>query len=121
MATVANGVDLMSLSPFDGEKHMGSINIQTAASRNLVLTASSSFKRLTDLQRQVEEDKLYQAFAQTLSRLIQTSRTLADLASSIASLADHAYDVRRLDIVASASQLILSLPSSNEVETVGRF
>ena len=54
----------MSFSPFDGEKHMGSINMQTAASKNLVFTVPSSSERFAGVERRPSFCGLYQAITQ---------------------------------------------------------
>ena len=111
----------MSLSPFEGEKHIGSASIQTAASKSLILTDFSSFKRLAELEKRVSYGGLYQASVQTLSRGLQSNQALADFATRLASMADHAYLIREFEFVGYAGQLLLSLPLSRQAESMGHY
>lgn len=111
----------MSLSPGECENHIGSARIQTAASNNFVLTAFSSFERLAECQSYLGHAGLYQEIAQTLIRGLNTNRALGNLAAKLASVADHAHSLRRLDIVNHAGQLMLTLPLSRELESVAQY
>ncbi len=120
-ATVANGVELVSLSPIEGESHIGSASMHTTATSNLFLTESSSFKRLAELENRVSHAGLYQGIARTLTRVFHAERALTDLATKLASVGDHAYAIRQPDIVGDVGLLLLSLPRSQQVESAGYY
>ena len=111
----------MSLSPIEGENHIGSASMQKAASSNLVLTDFSSFKRLAELEKRVSHAGLYQGIARAHIRDFHTERALTDLASKLASVGDYAYSIRRPDIVGNVGLLLLSLPLSGQVESAGYY
>lgn len=119
IATVTNGVDLMP--PFEYEKNIGSASMQTVAKSNLVLMSSFSFKRVAGPAKRPSAAALYQAITRKLTDVYYTSRNLQDLASSLTSVADNTYDIRRLDLVARASQLMLALSFSRQFEIAGQF
>jgi len=118
-ATVTNGVDLMP--SFEYEKNIGSASMQTVAKSNLVLMSSFSFKRVAGPARRPSAAALYQAITLKLTNVNYTSRNLLELASSLTSAADYAYDIRRLDLVAGASHLMLALSFSRQFEIAGQF
>ncbi|MEK6320704.1 MAG: hypothetical protein AABN33_03360 [Acidobacteriota bacterium] len=111
----------MSLSTLDGEKHIGSATMQIATSNNLILTDFFSFKRLAELQRRDGHAGLYQGIAQTLIAGFHTKQALANLVTSLVSIADQAHTIRRLDVVGCVGQLLLSLPLPRQLETVGHY
>jgi tetratricopeptide (TPR) repeat protein len=121
MATMANGAELVILSPLEGENHIGSASRQTTASNNLVLTSFSSFKRLAEFEKRVSHAGLYQGIAQNLIRGLNTQQALADFAARVVSVADNAYAFRRLDIVGCVGQLLLWLPLSSQLEGIGNY
>src|SRR2546426_5291710 len=114
-ATVANGADVVSLSPLEVENHIGSISMHTAASNNLILTVNSSFKRLAEPEKLVSPAGLYQEIAQTLIRSLHKNQTLAALASQLASVADHAHSIHQSEVVDHVGRLLLSLPLSRQL------
>ena len=111
----------MNLSPVESENHIGTTSKHTAATSNLVLTDSSSFRRLAELEKRVSHAGLYQGIAQTLIRGFHTERALTDLATKLASVGDHAYSIRQPDIVGNVGQLLLSLPLSRHIESAGHY
>ena len=111
----------MSLSPLEGEKHIGSASMQTTASNNLVFNSLSSLKRLAEFEQQVSHARLYQGIAQNLIRGLNTKQALSSFAARVISVADNAYAFRRLDMVGCAGQLLLSLPISRQLESIGNY
>ena len=111
----------MSLSPLEGENHIGNASKHTAASNNLVLTSFSSLKRLAEFEQQVSHARLYQGIAQNLIRGLNTKQALSGFAARVISVADNAYAFRRLDMVGCAGQLLLSLPISRQLESIGNY
>ncbi len=120
-ATVANGVELVSLSPIEGENHIGSASMHTTATSNLVLTDLFSFKRLAEHDKRVSHAGLYQGIARTLIRGFHTERALTDLATKLTSIGDHAYSIRQPETVGDVGQLLLSLPLSRQMESAGAY
>lgn len=119
-ATDANGVELVTLSPFQSDDHVGSTSIQTAASNNLILTDVFSFKRLAELER-LSHAGLYQGIHRTLIRTFHTNRALTDIGTSLSGVADHAHILRRFDIVGYVGQVLSSLPFSPRLEGIGHY
>jgi hypothetical protein len=111
----------VSLSPVECENQIGNPSMQTAASNNLIFTYSSSSRRLAEGERFFSHAGLYQGIAQTLVRGIHTKQTLAELAARLVSAADEAYSIRRLDLVNSAGELLLHLPLSRRLESIGHY
>lgn len=111
----------MSLSPLEGENHIGSASMQTTASNNLVLTSFSSLKRLADLEKRVSHAGLYQGIAQNLIRGLKTSQALADFTARLASVADDAHQIRQFDVVGHVGRLLLNLPLFRHLESVGLY
>ena len=111
----------MSLSPLEGENHIGSASMQKAASSNLVLTDLSSFKRLAELEKRVSHAGLYQGIARARIRDFHTERALTYLATKLAFIGDYAYSIRQPDIVGDVGSLLLSLPLSRKVESAGHY
>jgi hypothetical protein len=64
---------------------------------------------------------LYQGIARAFIRGFHTERALADLATKLASVGDHAYSIRQPDIVGNVGLLLLSLPLSGQVESAGYY
>lgn len=118
---MANGVESVSLSPFEGENHIGSASMGTTASNNLVLPSFSSLKHLAEFERQLSHAGLYRGIGQKLIKGVHASQTLTDFATRLAPIADQAYSLRRLDVVGAAAQLLLNLPLSREWESAGHY
>jgi hypothetical protein len=115
-ATVANGVDVPNLALLEGESQIGSTSMNTLASSNLILTAFSSLKGLAELEEYFGHAGLYQGIPHALTRRFRKCQTLADLAATLASVADHAYDIRQFDIVGEVGRLLLSPPDVRQVQ-----
>jgi tetratricopeptide (TPR) repeat protein len=111
----------VSLSPLEGENHIGSASMQTTASNNLVLTSFSSLKRLAEFDKRVSHAGLYQGIAQNLTRGLNSRQALAEFAARVVSVADNAYAFRRLDIVSCMGHLLLWLPLSRQLESIGNY
>jgi hypothetical protein len=120
-ATVANGAELVSLSPLEGENHIGSASMHTTASNNLVFTSFSSLKRLAKPEERVSHAGLYQGIAQNLTRGLKTNQAFGEFAARLVSLADHAHLIRQFDIVGHVGQLLLHLPLSRQLEGLGDY
>ena len=118
--TVANGVEFVTLSPLEGENHIGSASMHTAASNSLVLTSFSSLKRLAEFAKRISHAGLYQGIAQNLIRGLKTNQDLAELTARLTSVADDAYLIRQFDIVGYVGRLLLNLPFSH-AERVGKY
>ena len=118
---MANGVEFVSLSPLEGEKHIGNASMQTTASNNLILTSFSSLKRLAKLETRVSHAGLYQGIAQNLIRGLKTNQALAEFAARLASVADHAHLMRQYDMVGYAGQLLLNLPLTRQPKGLGDY
>ena len=95
--------------------------MQTTASNNLVFNSLSSLKRLAEFEQQVSHARLYQGIAQNLIRGLNTKQALSSFAARVISVADNAYAFRRLDMVGCAGQLLLSLPISRQLESIGNY
>lgn len=119
-ATVTNGAELV-LTPLDVENHIGSASRNITASNSLIFTDFFSFKRLAELEQRVSYAGLYQEIARTLVTTFNTKKSLANLVNTLVSAADQAYAIRRLDVVSCVSKLLLSLPLSRRLETVGDY
>lgn len=111
----------MSLSTVECENQIGSASMQITANNNLVFTDSSSLKRLAECEKRFSHGGLYQGIAQALIRGVHTGQTLAHLATRLVSAADDAYSIRRLDLVSSAGELLLHLPLSRQLESIGHY
>lgn len=118
---MANGVGLLSLSPFEGDNHIGKANIKTVASNSLAFTVVSSFARLPQCERRVSHGGLYQWIAQTLIKGFQTNETVTGFANKLVAIADHAQILRRLDVVDRVGDFLLELPLPRQLERVGHF
>src|ERR1041385_4881263 len=89
--------------------------MQTTANTNLVLNGYSSSKPLAKFLNQNRQTGLYQQSA--VLWLIQRGYKQAEfrrLGQRLIALAEHAYALRRMDMVAQASLLIGSLPLARE-------
>lgn len=111
----------MTLSPLEGENHIGSASTQTAAKSNLILTPFPSYQRSGELERQISHAGFYQGIVQTLIRSFKRNLTSADLAAKLASIADHAHTSRQFDLVGCVGKLLLELPFSRRWESVAHY
>ena len=108
-AIVANGAELVSLSPIEDENHIGSTSMHTTATSNLVLTVLFSFKRLAELEKRVSQAGLYQGIARTFIRDFHTERALTGLATKLASVGDDVYSISQADIVGDVGAGVASI------------
>lgn len=120
-ATVANGVELVSFSPLEGENHIGSARRHIAANNNLIFTDFFSFNRVVEHDKRFSHGGLYQEIGRAVVRQFQSDQTLADFAGKLASVADHAYGTRQFDIVGYVGRLFLTLAPSRQLESVGQY
>lgn len=112
----------MSLLVQEAANYIGGASINMAASNNLVLTdISSSFKAVAGGERRFSHGGLYQGIAQGLLKRFHTKQSLRDFITSVASAADQALATRQYDRIGALSQLLLSLPLSEQVESVGHY
>ncbi len=109
------------MPPFEDEKHIGSANIQSVATSNLVFTVSFSFERFAGLEGPPSVSVLYHSIAEPIIRSLHTNQSVSGIARKLTSTAHQAYDFRRFDIVGDAGRLLLSLPPSSKSEAVGEF
>lgn len=110
----------MSLSTL-GKNHIDSAGMQPAASNNLVFPGLSSLKGLSEVETRLGRGALYQRIAQTLVGGFQTSQTVADFMATLALAGDHARSVHRFDFVDYVGRLLLELPLSRQLESVGHY
>jgi tetratricopeptide (TPR) repeat protein len=64
---------------------------------------------------------LYQEIGQNLIRGLRTNQALAELAARLASVADDAYLIRQFDVVDYVGRLLVNLPLSPQLESVGHY
>jgi tetratricopeptide (TPR) repeat protein len=101
---------------------MGSINMQTAAKKNLLnFTVLPSLKNLADIKPAIGQGEFYQQIAPRLVKGIYGKQLFRELAEMLMRLAHHAYTVRRTDVIEMASQILLSLPLPQEYRSVGLY
>lgn len=116
-----NGVGLVSLLVPKGEKYIGGASLNRAASKSLALSDISFLFRLAGGQRRYKHRGLYQGIAQGLLKGFHTKQSVWDFIKSVTWAADQAYATRQYDRIGALSQLLLSLPLSPQVESVGQY
>jgi tetratricopeptide (TPR) repeat protein len=94
--------------------------MQTAARSNLVLTEFFSLKGLSGVSPR-DQGALYQQFFSEIFKLSTRNETVSRLAQHLAETSHHAYDLRQLDTVWEASQMLLALPVSEQWKQVGNY
>ncbi len=72
-------------------------------------------------QRRFSQGGLYQGIARGLIKGFHTKRTLWDFIASITLAADQAHATRQYDLIGALGQLLLSLPLSPQVESIGHY
>ena len=95
--------------------------MQIAANNNLVLTEFPSLNGLADLRTTISFAKFYQQITRGVVKGFCTRQILAGLGNSLISLAEHAYSLRRMDVVEQAGGLLSNLPVGNRYRSVGRY
>ena len=118
---MANTVGLVGLSPVAGEKTTGRINMQTAASSNLILTDFSSLKRLADLENAISYGGFYQQLASELVKGIHARQFLRALGEELVVLVEHAHAFRQLDALERVSKVLQTAPLPRPYREVGLY
>ena len=95
--------------------------MEIATNRSFVLTELSSFEKLADLHAAIRHGEFYQVIAAALIEAGQIRHGYKRLGVRLATIAEHAYTVRRTDLLGSLSLAMLSLPLGSEFEGVGRY
>ena len=95
--------------------------MQTAASSNLVLIRYSSSKVLADLHNASGTDEFYQQIAQWLLKSISTEQAINGLGRRLIAIAHRAFTFRQIEIVEQASQMLMSLPLSDQYRSIGLY
>jgi hypothetical protein len=121
IATVANGTELICLSPVEGEKKIGSISMQTAAKSNLTRMSFSSFNRKAGWMPTIEKPELNQQISQAIIRRIHRRQSLTVLAEELVAVADQAFPFRQMDAVEQASDILLNLPLPREFKSIASY
>ena len=101
----------------EAENQNGRSSMQTAATNNLLLTGLSSLLPTRNAGARIGTSGLYQlvievAHSESLLRLTRTK---------LVALAEQAHAFRRMEILEAASQALLHLPGSRDLEYVGRY
>ena len=89
--------------------------MQTAATRNLVLTEFSSIVVLAGSQMPSSQGESYQQFLCELIKGVYNKNAVLRLADKLIDLADHAYQFRQMEQVGEISQLLSVLPHYESV------
>jgi len=89
--------------------------MQTAATRNLVLTEFPSIVVLAGSQMSSSQGESYQQFFYELIKGVYNKNAVLRLASKLIDLADHAYQFRQMEQVGEISQLLSALPHYESV------
>lgn len=89
--------------------------MQTAATRNLVLTEFSSIVVLAGSQMPSSQGEFYQQFLYELIKGGYNKNAVLRLADKLIDLADHAYQFRQMEQVGEISQLLSALPHYESV------
>ena len=95
--------------------------MQAAANSNLILTDLSSFKRLAGLQKDISHAAFYQHVLSELIRGVHRKQTFTELGNNLVALAEHAYGLRRTDVIEQVSQVLIKLLVGGECEGLGRY
>lgn len=95
--------------------------MQTVAKSNFVLTEVASLNWLAGLHKQTSHAAFYQQITRGLAKGFHTRQILAGLGDNLIALAEHAFKLRRVDIVEQASQFLLALPLSGEYQNIGLY
>lgn len=104
-----------------GENSIGGISLNRAASNSLVLTDTFSSSSLAAGQRRLNHSAFYQELTQSLVKGFHTRQSLLDFISKVVWTADQAYATRQYEKIGALSQILLSLPLSPQVESIGLF
>ncbi len=95
--------------------------MQTAASKSLVLTDSSSFKWFADSKGPISYAEFYQLIASELIRSVYHEQVLGGLGDRLVMLVERAHTFRQTDALKNISQLLVRLPLPRQYEAVGRY
>lgn len=111
----------MSLFVPGTENYSGGASVNGAAGNRLVLPDISSFDALTGGQGRFSHRGWYQGIAQGLIKGFHTKQSLRVFITNIARAADQAYATRQYDKIGALGQLLMSLPLSTQVQSVGHY
>lgn len=111
----------MSLLVPKVEDSTGGTSPNRAPGNSPVLTDTSSFSALTWTQRRPNHVGFHQGLAQGLLKGFRTKQSLLDFISKVALAADQAYRTRQYDKLGSLSQILLSLPLTPQIESIGHY
>jgi hypothetical protein len=96
--------------------------MQTAANNNLVLTDSSSFGLLADLQAAISKGAFYQRIASHLIiRCAHKEQFFRELGDKLVLSAEHSHAFRQIEMLERVSEALVTLPLPRECEAVGRY
>jgi hypothetical protein len=126
-ATAANGTDVVSLSPPDGENMNGRISMQAAASSNLLLTDLSSFSGYGELQEATQPRRIlptnYFEASQRRSKHADF-HGVREQACSFSTVRLWRFGrcvLLQMRAVKDASELLVNLPLGKEYQSIGRY
>lgn len=111
----------MSLLISEGQNYFGEASSSVRARSALVLTDAPSQRQSVGSQRRSSDERLLQAIARGLVKGFHTKQSLLDFITCVASAADQALVTRQYDTIGALSQLLLSLPLSHQLESIGHF
>lgn len=95
--------------------------MNTAAKNSLVLTDSSSLKRVADIETAINHGGFYQLIASRLIGGIRAHQFAQESGNRLVVLAEHYYAFRQMDSLKQVSQALTSSPLPRQYEPVGRF
>jgi tetratricopeptide (TPR) repeat protein len=95
--------------PTEGENQTGSATMQTAVKSSFILTEIFSFPGLAGSPA-TKYEALYQQIVSGLCKQVASKETIHRLAQQLAELAHNAYNLRQLDTVKQASQMLVTFP-----------
>lgn len=101
------------------DNYIGGTSSTRAPSNSPVLTDSLS--ALSWAQRSLNHGGFYQVLAQSLVKGFHTKQSLLDFISKVTWAADQAFSTRQYDKLGALSKVLLSLPVSTQVESIGHF
>lgn len=99
------------------ENHIGGTS--PTRTPNPVLTDSLSALNWT--QRRLSHGGFYQGLAEGLAKGFHTKQSLLDFISKVTWAADQAHSTRQYDKIGALSKILLSLPLSPQIESIGHF
>lgn len=116
-----NAVELVGLSPKEGEDHRGRKKMQTAAKSSFVLTETSSLEMLNGLPKASRQGEFYQQITEAIIKGTYKKQSFIELGNRLVAVADRAYALRQMDVVEQASHIILNLPLPRDYGSIARY